>query len=143
MKKTIISIYISSIILVYSCGTTGHLKFYNFNNTKDSVMNDLLSVINYNSLYVAPPHWNNYEQGIDTIRDIYVYFQSNPKEIYQLGFKGDTAEWRLNKKSCTLALVGVFNGKTWAFEKDMKTKEIERVEKRFEMEILSKMKSKN
>ena len=128
--------------MLYSCGTTGHLKFYNFNNCKDSVKKDLLSVINYNSLYVAPTHWNNYEQGIDTIRDIYVYFQSIPKEIYQLGFKGDTTEWRINKKSCTLALVGTFNGKIWRFEKDMKSKEIERIEKRFEMEILSKMKHK-
>ena len=128
--------------MIYSCGTTGHLKFYYFNDGRDSVKKDLLSVINYNSLYTAPVNWNNYEQGIDTIRDIYVYFQSNPKEIYQLGFKGDTTEWRINKKGCTLALVGVFNGKLWRFERDMKSKEIERVEKRLEMEILSKMKHK-
>ena len=133
-------IYILSTIII-SCGTTGHLKFYNYNDTKQNVEKNLLKTIADNN-YTAPKNWNNYEQGSDTLRDIYILFNSTPKEIYQLGFKGDSAEWRTNKTSCTLALVGVFDGQLWHFAKDLNSEEIKRIETRLENEILNKMEIK-
>jgi len=130
-----------AVLLLTSCGTTGHIQFYNFSITKDVVENDLLSIINKDSVYSAPSKWNDYELGIDTVYDIFVLLHSNPKEIYQLDFVGTPSEWQ-NNVTCTLALVGVFDGKLWHFEKDLSSKEEERVMKRFETEILSKLKYK-
>lgn len=135
--KYVVVIFVLS--LVYSCGTTGHIQFYNYNISKDSLENDLLSVINEDSLYTAPSKWNDYELGIDTVYDIFILFQSNPKEIYQLDFIGPPTDWKVNT-TCKLALVGVFDGKLWHFEKDLSSDEKARVMQRFEEEILSKMK---
>jgi hypothetical protein len=128
--------------VINSCGTTGHLKFYYYNDTKQNVEKDLLKTITDNK-YSAPKNWNKYEQGSDTLRDIFIMFNSTPKEIYQLGFKGDSTEWRINKRSCTLALVGVFDGQLWHFEKDLNSEEINRIEARLENEILNKMEIKH
>ena len=137
LLKNIVVVFVLS--LVYSCGTTGHIQFYNYNVSKDALENDLLSVINEDSLYTAPSKWNDYELGIDTVYDIFVLFQSNPKEIYQFDFIGPPTDWKVST-TCKLALVGVFDGKLWHFEKDLSSDEEARVMKRFEEEILSKIK---
>lgn len=137
LLKNILVVFVLS--LMYSCGTTGHIQFYNYSISKDRIENDLLSVINKDSAYTAPSKWNDYELGVDSVYDIFVLFQSNPKEIYQLDFVGSPSDWKINS-TCKLALVGVFDGKLWHFEKDLSSDEEARVMKRFETEILSKMK---
>ena len=141
VKKIFIISIISIVIVFYvgfiiSSGTTGHLKFYDFIGSKQNIEFELKRVISANN-YSPPKSWNDYELGADSIRDIYVLFESDPKEIYQLGFKGDSTSWQRNK--CTLALIGVFDGQLWHFKKDLSSKEIARIESRFENEILHKM----
>lgn len=139
MKKTIVLLIITTTI--FSCGTTGHIQFYKYNQKKEVVEINLLEVINENNTYSPPKKWNNYELGIDSIYDIFVQFSSNPKEIYQLDFIGTPSDWE-EESASKLALVGVFDGEKWSFEKDLSSKEQERMKNRFETEILSKMKYK-
>lgn len=139
MRILIYYIVIIAFSFLYSCGTTGHIQFYNYEVSKDKIESEILKVINKDSLYTAPPTWNNYELGVDTVYDIFIMFQSNPKEIYQIDFVGPSSDWKISS-TCILALVGVFNGKLWYFERDLSSEQKERVKRRFEQEILSKMK---
>lgn len=139
MKRIlIILLYAIFVTLQYSCGTTGHIKLYNYSISKDSVENNLLTIINRDSIYTRPLKWNDYELGTDTIYDIFVLYRSGPMEIYQLDFIGTPSDWN-NEQTSTLALVGVFDGKLWHFENDLSSLEKARVIERLEIEILSKM----
>ena len=66
-------------------------------------------------------------------------FKNNPEELYQIGFTGDSTNWNQNS-SCRLGLISVYQGKQFQYENELSNKEIERIEKRFETEILSKIK---
>ncbi len=136
LLKNIFFVFVLS--LMYSCGTLGHITFYNFSNPKTDIENNLLSVINKDSIYTPPLQWNGYELGKDTIYDIFVYFKDAPQEIYLIRFT-NKENWEHTNYS-KLGLVGLFDGKLWHFEKDLCSDEEARVMKRFEEEILSKIK---
>ncbi len=135
-KKFTISII---ILILGSCGGVGHVQFYNFIPSKTDVKQELIRVINFNGEYTAPAHWNHYEDGKDNLEDIFIYFKNGPKELYRVGFNNydDQSEY---KDKTTLALVAVFDGHLWHSERDLTRSEESRIEKRFETEILSKMK---
>jgi len=125
------------LILFTSCGTSGHIQFYDFTVPKLEVKKELISIINSNNKYKAPTHWNNYELG-ETSDDIFIYFDSNPKELYVVGFR----EYKelFDKNESILALIGIFDGKLWHFARDLNRNEENRAKGRLEKEILSKMK---
>jgi hypothetical protein len=145
MKKIIIAsaillgfaFFIFQITFMLGAGTTGRILLYNYSQRKTVVESNLMQVINKDSIYTVPEHWNDYELGTDSINDIYVSFNANPREIYQLNFIGPPSVW--NERTCVLGFVGLFDGKLWNFEKDLDNAEKERVIKRLEMEILQKM----
>ncbi|WP_295794149.1 hypothetical protein [Mucilaginibacter sp.] len=125
------------LILSTSCGTSGHIQFYDFTVPESEVKKELISIINLNDKYKAPLHWNNYELG-ETKDDIFIYFDSNPKELYVVGFR----EYKelSDKNESILALIGLFDGKLWHFARDLNRDEENRAKGRLEKEILSKMK---
>jgi len=125
------------MVLFSSCGSAGHIKFYDFVVSKRDAKKELVNVINSNG-YLAPAHWNNYELG-ETKEDIFIYFKKEPKELYVVGFNdyGDNPDY---KDKTVLALVGIFDGKTWKYASDLSWSEEKRMNKRFQTEILSKMK---
>jgi hypothetical protein len=84
-------------------------------------------------------HWNNYEQGADLQEDIFVYFDSKPREIYLVRFIN--YEGTEYKNKTVLALVGVFDGKLWHFARDLSWAEEARIEDRFEKSILTDFKN--
>jgi hypothetical protein len=131
---------IFAVILMFlvSCGTLGHIQFYYYSAPIDVIEKDLIRVVDEESKYSPPLKWNNYELGADSLQDIFIAFSTNPKEIFQLGFANrvTSLEKATNAK---LALVGIFDGKIWKFESDLTSNEKERVKKRLETEILSKM----
>lgn len=56
--------YIFLIFCFSSCaGTTGHLKFYDFDITKYEVEKALLQVINEDSTYRVPAKWKSHTKG--------------------------------------------------------------------------------
>ena len=126
------------LLFLSSCGTTGHIVFYHFNANKYDVEKEILNVINKNSAYTVPNKWHEHTEG-DYFERIYIYFKNNPEELYQIGFTGDSTNWN-QTSSCKLGLISVYQGKQFQYENELSNKEIERIEKRFETEILSKIK---
>lgn len=129
--------YVIVLLFLSSCGTTGHIKFYNFSGSKYEVEKDLIKIINKDSVYVVPEKWIEGTK-VDYLERFYVYFKSKPEEIYQIGFT-DSASWKYSPV-CRLGIVSQFNGDSWKYESELNNKEIERITKRFEEAILSKIK---
>lgn len=123
-----------------SCNTEGYstMQFYYFNGTKSQVEKDLLRVIN---LYTdtIPTKWKGYAVPFDFMDDRFVYFKNNPEEILRVGFPVDTIN-RTSKNSTKFGLFGLFKGNKWIFNRDISSNEKERIKKRLETEIFSKMK---
>ena len=134
--KSILFCFIA-IVLFSSCGTTGHVRFYNFDSPKSEVEKDLLKVINSDSAFSVPTKWVESTRD-DLFERYYAYFHSGPEEMYQIGFTGDSTQWKASS-ACKLALIGIYDGDTWKFEKDLSRKEEKRIQNRFETNILSKL----
>jgi len=126
------------VLFSFSCGTIGHVQFYNFSVSKYEAEKEIIKVINKDSSYSAPGKWKDTIGLSGPIELIYVYFSSSPEEMYQVGFTGDSFKWKTSSV-CRLSLDGVFDGDRWRFESDLSSKEQKRIQKRFEDRILSKM----
>jgi hypothetical protein len=124
-------------IFLASCGGSGHIKFYNFYVPKSAVENEIRRVIK-DSGYAVPAKWADVGKT-DFYPQVYLYLNSNPEELYQIGFIYDSAVWN-HSSTCTLALVGRYVGNGWQFDKDLGGKEEDRMMARFEAQILSKIK---
>jgi len=127
-------------LLLTDVGGSGHIQFYSFDKSKEIINADFVSVINAaDSICDVSEEYNDENTLRDGwIKDIYVFFSSEPKEVYRLGFAYYNEEWD-DKFSCDLALIGVFDGVYWYFNRDMKLKEKKRITERLERDILSKM----
>lgn len=133
--------YFSFIILLttlVSCGTTGSIKLYDFNAPKYDVEKEILNVINKDSAHTVPRKWIEGTK-LDYLERFYVYYNGNPEEMYEISFS-DSASWKYASTS-RLAIISQFHyGNGWKYERDLSSKEIERITKRFEETILYKMK---
>ena len=136
-------IYMKNLVFIVfffiSCGTIGHVQFYNFNASKYEVEKELLNIINKDSLHSVPVKWADINKDPGPIELIYLYFSQSPEEMYQVGFTGTITQWK-NSSYCKLSLDGVFNGDHWGFKKELSYNEMKRIRERFEKEILSKIK---
>lgn len=124
-------------MLLSSCGTSGHIIFYDFDCPKDSIQNELQHVFNERSAYLVPSKWIDcYKSAMPG--EMFLYFKHSPEEMYDIIFTGDSEEW---KKSpvCRLALIYQFDGNRWRKDSELSIEEKKRICKRFEMEILSKI----
>jgi hypothetical protein len=121
-----------------SCGGSGHVMLYNFNGNKYDVQKEIFGVINKDSIYSVPKKWSEdtHELG-DNLEYFFLYFKSSPEEMYRIQF-ADSASWNNSPKSC-LGLISRFDGSFWKYRDDLSNKEIKRITKRFESEILSKV----
>jgi hypothetical protein len=121
-----------------SCGTTGHIVFYNFDASKYEVEKEIDNVLKTDSTYLVPSKWKEHTKG-DYFERMYLYFKNNPEELYQIGFTYDSTVWKHSPTS-RLGLIAIYQGNKFQYESDLSIKEIERITKRFETEILSKIK---
>ena len=135
MKNLIL--YLIVFFCLESCGTTGHIVFYNFNTFKYDVEKELLNIINTDSAYTVPVKWRVHTEG-DYFERIYFYFK-NPEELYQVGFNYDSTIWKQSTIS-RLAFISIYKEIQFQYESDLSNKEIARIQKRFETEILAKIK---
>jgi len=130
--------FIAFLLFLSSCGTTGHLVFYHFDADKYDVEKEILNVINKDSAYTVPQKWVEHTKG-DYFERIYIYFKKNPEELYQIGFTGDSSDWKHSTTS-RLGLISVYQGEQFKYEDELSNREINRIENRFETDILSKIK---
>jgi hypothetical protein len=114
--------------------------FYDFKYSKFAVQNELNRVINEDSGFSVPNKWIDAYKVVN-IESMFVYFKRDPEEMYEIGFTGDAAVWQKSTTS-RLALVYQFDGVRWRKESELSGKEEDRITKRFEDEILSKIKYK-
>jgi hypothetical protein len=128
-----------ALIFLGSCGTTGHVQFYNFSVSKYEVDKELRYIITKDSAHLVPPKWIDIYKTHREIEVIYVYFSKSPEEMYRVGFTGDDSEWK-NSSNCKLSLDGLFNGDHWEYRRELSYSEMKRIRGRFEKEILSRIK---
>ena len=134
MTKLLLTI---SIFFLASCGTTGHISFYDFNVPKAEVEKEIMLIINSDSTYAVPKKWLSHTSD-DYFKRIYIYFKDKPEELYQIGFTNE-ADWQ-HSPSSRLGLISVYSGQQFQYESDLSKKELQRITKRFETQILSKVK---
>ncbi|MBC7382567.1 MAG: hypothetical protein H7296_06160 [Bacteroidia bacterium] len=160
-----IKILLATIILFFSsCGTTGHIRFYDYNVSKDSLENALKSFLLKNPSFKCPVNDSmcsryyicdsvleyvvdedrklHYVYTKEKIRKLYIYFHTEPEEIYRLEYYGDSKYWKEHPSSSRLALVAVVKvGGKWRYSGFLNRffRGRRHVESRLEDELLSKL----
>jgi hypothetical protein len=97
-----------------------------------------LEIINKDSVFSVPLKWHKSTTG-DYFERYYVYFSASPEEMYEIGFTGDSTEWKESFNS-KLGLIAMYDGDQFRYDNDLSSKEETRIKRRFEKEILSKLK---
>ena len=125
--------------MMNSCSREGYpnMQFYYFFDTKYNVEQDFLKVVS-TSTDTIPSKWKKYAIPFDFMDDKFIYFKADPEEILRINFTGDSTRWAV-ENTCKVSLFGLFDGEKWIFNYDISSEEKERIKKRLEIEILSKM----
>lgn len=89
-----------------------------------------------------PDKWKETAAGIEHTHEFMkawentcLYLKDNPEEMYFVSYNG-------NSKFSIISVRSVFNGGRWYIKSDLGKSEIERIEKRFDKEIITKIESK-
>jgi predicted small lipoprotein YifL len=133
------------LFLCASCGTTGHIYYYDYDIPKDSLKQALTEFFEENPQYKKPEKFKEYT-GEDFRKglDVFFYFKENPEELYWAGYmEGDQSYLDAHPDECTFGLIAFASpGGRWQYERNLWFWEEKRVRERFEKEILSKLKYK-
>ena len=138
--KAITKIILLIGLIVNSCSREGYpnMQFYYFFDKKHSIEKDFLQVVS-TTTDTIPLKWREYAVPFDFMDDKFIYFKNNPEEILRVNFIRDSTQGN-QKSNCKVSLFGLFNGNKWIFNYEISSDEKERIKKRLETEILSKMK---
>ena len=99
----------------------------------------------YNSYpeYKLPEKWKEYDnwdaRGYNFMDSRIFYFRGSPEEMYYVTLRGNKSAASEEPAAIAIRAVSKGTGK-WLLQEDFKRIEIERIESRFEAEILSKLK---
>ena len=126
------------------CGTLGGIgdNIY-FGTSKKKLEIAIDSLYTKHPEYKILPEWEIYNHwsasGYDFLESRIFYF-SNPDEMYYITFVGDSTLMTDTSK-ISIAIRAINRGKyKWQLDADLESKEKERIEKRFDDEIISKLK---
>jgi hypothetical protein len=127
-----------------SCGTLG-AKFgiIDFPISKKKLEIGIDSFFSKNPEYAVPGKWisdtNWVRSGYGFLESRTFYFKSQPEEMYWVTFVGDSA-MLADPGVSRIAISAIFNitGR-WIYGKDINDIELQRVRKRFQYEIISKI----
>lgn len=127
------------LVFLFACVVSppGRIVFYDFNSSKYEVEKAILNMLKNDSSHSLPSKWKIETLG-NNVERFYVYFGTSPQEVYEIGFRGDSTNWN-NTSYCQLAIVGQNNSTKWRYKDELSKEEINRIETRFEIEILSKL----
>ena len=142
MKTNYLSLFIVSILLTAGCGNLGSFRIINFSANKRQLTLAIDSIYKNYPSYIIPDKWKKFdtwsERGYDFLDSRIFYFKEIPEEMYYVTFRGDKST--PPKQPISIAIRAVSNGKgRWLKQEDFSNMEIERIESRFEVEILSKI----
>jgi hypothetical protein len=134
--------------LIVGCGTIGNigddLYFPVSKRNLELAMDSLYA--NY-PIYKIPPKWVKYDDwsknGYDFLESRIFYFKTPPEEMYYVTFITDSISMA-DSSQIGIGVRAVFNGnlkekKWWLLGDDLSSNERERITKRFNSEIISKL----
>jgi hypothetical protein len=146
MKKTStkivrISFFAICLIVVNGCGTLGGWDDICFSVPKKTFEVQMDSLFIQHPEYKIPQKWNDLndwsERGYDFLESWIFYFPSSPEEMYYVTIVTDPAN--STELKTTIAIRSVNMGDRWFNHDEVNEKERERIEARFEKEIVSKL----
>ncbi|WP_026898917.1 hypothetical protein [Daejeonella oryzae] len=142
MRK--IQLILICILLFSSCdGSLGGFDDRIFPTSKKKLEVALDQLYLDHPQYIIPDKWKDFDSwsrnGYDFLESRIFYLREHPEEMYYVSFVGDSA-MLANPKQVVIAIRAVNKGDyKWYLEEDCDKKERERIESRFDQEIISKL----
>jgi hypothetical protein len=128
------------------CGTLGDgFGEWNFSVSRKKLEIAIDSLYKIHPEYSIPQKWEKQndwsERGYDFLESRIFYFKSSPEEMYYVTFIGDSATLA-NPSNVNIGIRSVFKENThkqWLLSDDLNSPEKERIENRFDSEIIPKL----
>lgn len=134
------------LFIIISCdGTLGGFDSRNFVTPKQNIEKAIDTLFAKNPELKIPEKWKEYDNwkksGYDFLDTRIFYFQSEPEEMYYVSFVEDGNEKQNENGPTILAIRYIFTKRhnKWLKEEDFEIGEKERIEKRFDTEVVSKL----
>lgn len=130
-------------VFIIGCGTLGSFKIINFYTTKTKLTVAVDSIFSLYPKYKVPEKWKKFddwaERGYSFLDSRLFYFKEPPEEMYYVTINYDTTDYS-KKEQISLAIRAVCEGNPrWLLSKDINENELERIENRFNEEIINKI----
>jgi hypothetical protein len=144
-KSTLAYIMLAlTTINIWGCGTLGGFDNITFPVTKATLVNAIDTLFARNPKYLIPEKWKQYDnwnaKGYGYLDTRIFYFNSDPEEMYYVSFVGEYDSIHKNTKEVIIAIRAVFKvDSNWMLEENIKKSEKQRIIKRFNDEIVSKL----
>jgi len=141
MKKYFyIPAFLFLFLYITGCGTLGSFSIMHFSVNKKVLSLSIDSLyLNYPS-YKIPEKWKKFDdwkdRGYGFLDSRIFYFRNNPEEMFYVTITGDTSAQSHSQMSIRAVCRG--NAK-WLLQENFSKSEIEKIELKFESEILSKI----
>ena len=134
-SKTLISLL---AVLLGGCGTLGGFDPRTFSTKRRDIEQAIDSLYSKYPEYRMPDKWKKYDfwdsAGYGFLETRMFYFSKPPEEMYYVSF----LEYP-DTMTTTISIRSVFNGEHWTEEGDTRRQEENRIENRFDSEIVSKL----
>lgn len=145
MKIKIFFILLLSCLLISCDGTLGGFENRNFETPKQNIEKAINTLFAKNPELEIPEKWKEYDtwekRGFGSLDTRIFYFQSEPEEMYYVSFVSDGNEKQDENGPTILAIRSVFTKRhnQWLKEEDFDDNTKERIENRFDTEIITKL----
>ncbi|MDR7211676.1 hypothetical protein J2W48_003633 [Flavobacterium piscis] len=145
MQIKLFFILLFSCLLISCDGTLGGFDNRNFETPKQNIEKAIETLLVKNPELEIPEKWNDNDnwkkRGFGFLDTRIFYFQSEPEEMYYVSFVEDGNEKQNKNGPTILAIRSVFTKRhnQWLKEEDFDYNTKERIENRFDTEIISKL----
>ena len=131
------------LFVIISCdGTLGGFDNRSFATPKQNIEKAIDTLFAKNPEFKIPEKWKEYDNwkksGYDFLDTRIFYFQSEPEEMYYVSFVENGNKKQDENGPTILAIRSVFRHR-WLNEEDYGDKEKQRIENRFDKEVISKL----
>ena len=133
------------LFLHSSCGTLGGFDIRTFPTSKKVLVRSIDTLFARHPEYIIPEKWKNIDTGFaigyNFLDSRFFYFNATPEEMYYVSFIGDANGSIQKDTTATRISIRAVNDGTsgWKLEKKFNSSERERIEKRFDKEIIYKI----
>lgn len=143
MKRNLITSFTICCLIIVGCGTSGGFDDRQFALPKEKLRVAIDSVYIQDPKYKIPTKWKEFDnwsqRGFSFLESRIFYFREPPEEMYYVAFVNYSGA---DTTKSIIAIRAVFqeHGKNiWLSKGDLRSKEADRIQKRFDSEIVSKL----